>query len=99
MREKKLAPITPGEILSEEFLKPLGLAPHRLALDLRVPANRIAAIIDGKRAISVDTAMRLGRYFGTSAEFWINLQTQFDLRKAKEESGDRIAREVAPRAA
>ncbi|MGO9601960.1 MAG: HigA family addiction module antitoxin [Candidatus Binataceae bacterium] len=71
---KKLAPIHPGEILLEEFMKPLGMNAHKLALALRVPANRIQQIIAGDRGISGDTALRLGRYFGVSPEFWMNLQ-------------------------
>jgi antitoxin HigA-1 len=87
----------PGEILREEFLAPLGLSVNALALDLHVPANRIGAIVKGERAVTVDTAIRLGRYFNTSAEFWINLQTMHDLTKARRESGGKIERQVRPR--
>ena len=96
-KERKLTPITPGEILSEEFLKPLKMNAHQLALALRVPANRITAIIEGKRAISGDTALRLARYFEMSPEFWFNLQSQYELRKAEDELAEKIAREVQPR--
>ena len=84
----------PGEILAEEFLKPLGLSANALALALRVPANRITAIVNGQRAVTADTALRLARYFGTSPEFWINMQAGHDLSKARAESGKQIAAEV-----
>jgi antitoxin HigA-1 len=96
-KPKKLPLITPGEILLEEFLKPLNMNAHQLALALRVPANRITGIIDGKRAISGDSALRLARYFGISAKFWINLQSNYELRKAEDELAIKIAREVQPR--
>jgi len=89
----------PGEILAEEFLKPLGLSANALALDLRVPANRLGAIIKGERSVTPDTALRLARYFGTTPEFWLNLQTLHDLTKARAEIGATIEREVKPRAA
>jgi addiction module HigA family antidote len=78
----KLAPISPGEILLEEFLAPLGLSQNRLASDIDVPVSRIADIIRGRRAITADTALRLGEYFGTSAEMWLNLQADYDVRVA-----------------
>jgi antitoxin HigA-1 len=81
--KREVAPIHPGEILSEEFLKPMGLSMHRLALALRVPANRISQIVDGQRGISAETALRLARFFGNSAEFWMNLQTHYDLKMAR----------------
>jgi addiction module HigA family antidote len=84
----------PGEILAEEFLKPLGLSAHALALALRVPANRITGIIKGQRAVSADSALRLARYFGTTPEFWINMQAGHDLTKARAEIGKRIMAEV-----
>jgi addiction module HigA family antidote len=87
----------PGEILREEFLVPLGLSVNALATALRVPATRIGAIVKGERAVTADTAIRLGRYFGTSAEFWINLQTMHDLTKVRKESGAAIERAVQPR--
>jgi len=97
LKEKKLPPIHPGEILREEFMTPLGLSANRLALDLRVPATRIHAIINGKRDITPDTAMQLARYFGTSVEVWLNLQMRYDLEKAEDENRARVDREVIPR--
>jgi addiction module HigA family antidote len=94
---KTILRIHPGEILSEEFLKPLGLRMNQLALALRVPGNRINAIVAGQRGISADTALRLGRYFGTSAQFWINMQARYDLESTKDKLADRIEREVRPR--
>jgi addiction module HigA family antidote len=87
----------PGEILAEEFLAPLGMSAHALALALRVPANRIGAIVKGKRAVSADTALRLARFFGTSAEFWMNLQSMHDLTRARMAAQRVIESEVAPR--
>ncbi len=89
----------PGEVLSEEFLKPLGLSVNALALALRVPATRIGAIAKGERSVTADTALRLARFFGTSAEFWINLQAMHDLTKARIQNGTAIERDVQPRAA
>jgi addiction module HigA family antidote len=89
----------PGEVLREEFLMPLGMTVNALALALRVPANRIGAIVKGERAVTADTALRLGRYFGVDPVFWLNLQTLHDLSKTSKESGPAIAREVRPRAA
>jgi antitoxin HigA-1 len=89
----------PGEILHEEYMKPLALSANKLAAALHVPANRISAIINGTRGITADTAMRLGRYFNTTAEFWLNLQTTHDLTKAQAEVGAEIERRVRPRAA
>jgi addiction module HigA family antidote len=89
----------PGEILAEEFLRPLDLSANALAIALRVPANRITAIVNGERAITADTALRLARYFGTTPDFWMNLQTLHDLSKAQAELGPIIAREVAQRVA
>jgi addiction module HigA family antidote len=89
----------PGEILDEEFLKPLGLSVNALAMALRVPATRIGAIVKGERAVTADTALRLGRFLGTSPEFWINLQAMHDLTKARQEHGAAIERDVHPRAA
>ena len=94
---RKLSPIHPGEILSEEFMKPLGLNAHQLALALRVPANRILQIVAGRRALSADTALRLARYFGTTPEFWMNLQAGYDVRLARQERQKQIEREVRPR--
>jgi len=89
----------PGEVIAEEFLAPLGLSANALALALRVPATRIGAILKGERAVSADTALRLARYFRTSPEFWLGLQSTHDLSKARAELGDSINREVSPRAA
>ncbi len=89
----------PGEILKEEFLVPLGLSAHALSLALRVPANRIGAILKGERGVTADTALRLSRFFGSTPEFWMNLQAMHDLTKAKVELGDTVAREVLPRRA
>ena len=88
----------PGEILGEEFLKPLGMSVHALALALRVPATRIGAIVKGERSVSADTALRLARFFGTSPEFWMNLQAKHDLTKARMDAGAMIEREVRPHA-
>ena len=89
----------PGEMLSEEFLGPLGMSVNALAIALRVPATRIGAIVKGERSVTADTALRLARFFGTSPEFWVNLQAMHDLTKARRESGGRIERDVRPRAA
>ena len=89
----------PGEMLAEEFLKPLGLSVNALAMALRVPATRIGAIVKGERSVTADTALRLARFFSTSPEFWINLQAMHDLTKAKHERGRLIERDVHPRAA
>jgi addiction module HigA family antidote len=89
----------PGGVLSQEFLKPLGMSVNALALALRVPATRIGAIVKGERSVTADTALRLARFFGTSAEFWITLQATHDLTKARMESGGTIERDVRPRAA
>jgi antitoxin HigA-1 len=95
----KLQPIHPGEVLLEEFLKPMGLSQNQLALSIRVPARRINEIVHGKRRVTADTALRLARYFGVSPEFWLGLQMDYDLDVAAEEIGDRIEREVAVMAA
>ena len=91
---QKLAPIHPGEVLAEDFMAPRGLTANRLALALRVPANRLSDVIRGQRAISADTALRLARYFKTSPALWMNLQARYDLEVATDRSGERIAREV-----
>ena len=88
-------PLThPGRILLEELLEPLGLSQYRLAKDIGVPARRINEIVQGKRAVTADTALRLGKYFNMSPEFWLNLQTRYDLEKTKDALGDRLDREV-----
>ena len=94
MAVHKLSPIRPGEILLEEFLKPLGLSQYRLAKDISVPARRINEIVLGKRAITPDTALRLSRYFGLSDRFWMNLQGRYDIEVAKDKLADRLEREV-----
>ena len=86
--------IHPGEILDEEFLKPLAITEYRLAKDIAVPARRINEIVHGNRSISADTALRFAMYFGTSAEFWLNLQSRYDLLIEQECSGKRIEKEV-----
>jgi len=97
--EERLAPIHPGEILLEEFLKPLEISQYRLAKDINVPARRINEIVLEKRGISPDTALRLSRYFGLSERFWINLQTRYDLEKEKDRLQDRLEKEVVVYAA
>ena len=95
--DKNLSPIHPGEILLEEFMKPLGLTQYRLARDLRVTPIRISQIVNGKRSISVDTALRLARYFGTSAAAWLRLQVHYDLEVAERKLVKRVNREVKVR--
>ena len=92
MIHRKLPLIHPGEILLEEFLKPLAVTQYRLAKDLEVPPRRINEIVLGKRAISADTALRLARYFGTTERFWINLQSRYDLEREKDRLGPRLGR-------
>ncbi len=92
----KLNPVHPGEILREEFLEPLGLNPHKLSLALRVSAPTVSEIAREKRSISPDVALRLARYFDTTAEFWLNLQSRFDLEVARDEEEERVKREVQP---
>ena len=94
MKKEKLHPIHPGEVLFEEFLKPMGISQNRLALNIGVPPRRINEIVLGKRGISADTALRLAKFFGTSAEFWLGLQAQYDLDVTAEELGDRLEQEV-----
>ena len=94
MKDKLLTNITPGEILEEDFLKPMGLSQYRLAKDINVPARRINEIVNGERAITADTALRLGRYFKMSAQFWLNLQSHYDLEMVEERIGRRLSREV-----
>jgi addiction module HigA family antidote len=96
MAHKKTAPIHPGEILAEEFLRPMGISQYRLAKDMSVSARRLNEIVHGTRAISADTALRLSRYFGTSERFWLNLQTRYDLERQKDRLGKRLEKEVVP---
>ena len=93
------APTHPGEVLLEDFLKPMNLSQYALAKALGVPQIRISEIVHGKRAITPDTALRLSRYFGTSAEFWIGMQSTYDLEVARDKVGDEIQTKVEPRAA
>lgn len=94
MTKQKLQPIHPGEILMEEFLKPMEISQYRLAKDISVPARRINEIVQGKRSITPDTALRLSRYFGLSERFWINLQARYDLETEKDKLDDRLNKEV-----
>jgi len=94
MSARRLQPIHPGEILREEFLDPMGISQYRLAKDISVDPRRINAIIQGKRAVTADTALRLARYFDTSERFWLNLQAQYDLEVERDELGDRLEKEV-----
>ncbi len=98
MKKNKIAPVHPGEILFEEFLKPMGLSQNRLALDMRVPPRRVNEIVHGKRRITADTALRLGRYFGMSAKFWLGLQMDYDLDMEEDRLGPRLLQEVRQRA-
>jgi addiction module HigA family antidote len=94
----KLAPVHPGEVLLEEFLKPMGISQNYLAIKISVPARRINEIVLGKRRITADTALRLAQYFGTSAKFWLGLQMDYDLDKASDELGTRLEHEVTAHA-
>jgi addiction module HigA family antidote len=91
-----MPPIHPGETLREDFLKPLGLSANRLAMELIVPVTRVNDIVRGKRAITADTALRLARYFGTTPQFWMNLQTHYDLERAEDARGPEIAGRIQP---
>ena len=92
-----LDPITPGEILREDFMEPLNISINQLARDISVPPNRISEITNGKRAITADTALRLQRYFGVEAQFWLNLQTEYELRLMKRRIWPEIERRIVPR--
>ncbi|MDA0839559.1 MAG: HigA family addiction module antitoxin [Planctomycetota bacterium] len=94
MSRRKLKTVTPGEILLEEFLNPLEISQYRLAKSLKVPSTRIAQIVKGNRAISAETALRLATFFGTTPQFWLNLQMEFDLRTAKKKHQKRVEQEV-----
>ena len=94
MKKDKLHPVHPGEVLLEEFLKPMGISQNKLALNIGVPPRRINEIVLEKRRITADTALRLSKYFGVTAEFWLGLQSQFDLDVASDELGDRLDKEV-----
>jgi addiction module HigA family antidote len=98
-KKNRLPPIHPGEILREEFLVPLGMSANELALALRVPATRINDIVNEKRGITADTALRLSRYFGTTPRFWMNMQASYELEVAEDQVGKAVRREVFPRSA
>ena len=98
-KARRLPPVHPGEVLREELLVPLAISINRLGRDLRVPVTRMSEIVRGRRGITADTALRLARYFGTTAEFWMNLQAAYDLDVAQRVSAERIARDVNPREA
>jgi antitoxin HigA-1 len=98
MKTGKIEPVHPGEILMEEFLKPMSISQYKLAKDISVAPRRINEIVHGQRAISADTALRLGKYFGLSPQFWLNLQSHYDLATAEDRLGDRLAEEVHARA-
>ena len=92
----KLSPVHPGEVLLEEFIKPMNLSQNRLAIDIGVDARRINEIVLGKRSVTADTALRLARFFGNSPQFWLGLQTQYDLDSTEDQIGKRLDREVRP---
>jgi antitoxin HigA-1 len=98
-KSRRLPPVHPGEILREDLMAPLGLSINKLARDLRVPVTRISEIVNGRRSITADTALRLARYFSTTPEFWVNLQSAYDLDVATRASAEQIKRDVHPRAA
>ena len=96
MVEDRIPPVHPGEVLLEDFLEPLGISQHRLARALSVPPRRVSDIVHGRRAITADTALRLGRFFGMEARFWLNLQARYDLEVAADALEGRLEREVEP---
>ena len=98
-KAKKMPAIHPGETIREDILRPLGLSVNRLAMDLHVPVTRMNEIVNGRRSMTADTALRLARYLGTSAQFWLNLQARYDLERAEDELAARIENEVRPRQA
>lgn len=98
-KSRRLPPVHPGEILREELMAPLGLSINKLARDLCVPVTRMSEIVNARRSVTADTALRLARYFGMTAEFWVNLQGAYDLEVATRASADRIKRDVHPREA
>lgn len=99
MNQKKLKPTHPGEVLLEDFLKPMGISQYRLAKDINVHPRRINEIVHGNRAVTADTALRLSRYFGTSAELWLNLQSHYDLEFTRIKLKDKLIKEIQPHAA
>jgi addiction module HigA family antidote len=96
MKETRIPPVHPGEVLLEDFLKPLGISQYRLAKEMKVYPRKINEIVHGKRAVTADTALRLSRYFGTSAELWMNLQALYDLEKTRDEIEEQLEKEVTP---
>lgn len=98
-RKRDIPPVHPGEILKAEFLEPLGLSVNALSQAINVPRTRLNEIVRGRRSVTADTAMRLARYFGVGAQFWMNLQSHYELEVAEEAYGDRLGREIRPRAA
>ena len=98
-KSRRLPPVHPGEILRQDLMAPLGLSINKLARDLRVPVTRMSEIVNGRRSITADTALRLARYFSTTPEFWVNLQSAYDLDVATRASAEQIKRDVHPRAA
>lgn len=96
MKENKIPPVHPGEVLLEDFLKPLGISQYRLAKEMNVYPRKINEIVHGKRAITADSALRLSRYFGTSAELWMNLQALYDLEKTRDEIEAQVVKEISP---
>ena len=98
-KARRLPPVHPGEILREDLLMPLGISINRLGRDLRVPVTRMSEIVNGRRGVTADTALRLARYFGTTPQFWMTLQASYDLDVVQRASADRIARDVHPREA
>ena len=99
MTNRAFAPVHPGEVLLEDFLEPMGISQYRLAKSIKVAPRRINEIVHGKRAITADTALRLGLFFGMEEQFWLNLQTHYDLEVARTEAGERLKAEVVPHAA
>jgi len=95
-QEEKMPPVHPGEVLLEDFLKPMGITPYRLARELNVPKTRISAILKGRRSITADTALRLARFFGTTPKLWLNLQVSYDLDMEQDRLGGKIEEEVKP---
>jgi addiction module HigA family antidote len=98
-KKRVIDPIHPGELLLEDFLKPMGISQYRLAKEIHVPPRRINEIVLGKRAVTADTALRLSRYFGLSERYWMNLQSWYDLEREKDKLGGRLEREITPLAA
>ena len=96
MTENRIPPVHPGEVLNEEFLKPMGISQYRLAKEMKVYPRKINEIVHGKRSVTADTALRLARYFGTSAEVWMNLQALYDLETARDELEEQVLVEINP---